>query len=615
MEDEMIEMLVLEGFGKIVEAPNHEKIAVILADRAKLLEDLDAAQNQIDSLKKQAKQSSDSISLSSSSHNKNDDMEIIRVMQADKIRLCDKIDLLESEIEIIRSTNSKLSHQINDLRTQYDELSYQNTLNLNRIRDLSKENEELKAKQILKDNKSDLEEALELSKLELSKISKDNSNLKEEIDKLYDEIGSFEVENRQLKLENKNFKQEIETLNNELDELMQFKANYERLKIEYDKLHASLKHHDKLLNEKLTSPRIQSPNSPTNLTPSCSFKSASKPENLSIDSNNKTTPQLELEWIRGENEKLLLDLEKVQSKLNSKIEQYSQLKEQLEDKNQEMKVFIEKCEKQQTVQEDFLSMQKRIIDLEHELSAEKEDRLKDLDQHEEKMRDLLKKNDQLWSQANNAEQNYKSTMHVIQEQVLMLENQDSKLREYLTSISTLQTELSDLYLKKEGLESKLTDMSQKHDELCKNYDELNQLKQEENQSNKKEIVLFNSKLSELNKSLKRKESKIQDLQLEITSLNKEKVFIISQNENNHTKVMQDMLSLQEKFTDVNFKFKKLREESEILNQNIKEKNEIKESLERNISNLKISLKQESIEKNDTKEKNKQLEVLIAKVRI
>lgn len=76
------------------------------------------------------------------------------------------------------------------------------------------------------------------------------------------------------------------------------------------------------------------------------------------------SPNLELEWIRGQNEKLLLDLEKTENKLKAKIEQNNNLKAQLAAKDDEMKSFIEKYEKEHTTDNDLLKQQKKVqIDL------------------------------------------------------------------------------------------------------------------------------------------------------------------------------------------------------------------------------------------------------------
>ena len=101
--------------------------------------------------------------------------------------------------------------------------------------------------------------------------------------------------------------------------------------------------------------------------------------------------KLELDWIRGENEKLLLDLEKVQLKLNEKSLSLTSLKVLLAEKDEQMGVFISKYENQnQTNDDDLLSMQKKVLELEHMLSAERDEKLVELESNEERQKDLLK---------------------------------------------------------------------------------------------------------------------------------------------------------------------------------------------------------------------------------
>ena len=101
---------------------------------------------------------------------------------------------------------------------------------------------------------------------------------------------------------------------------------------------------------------LKSP-SKSNLTPSTSFRSKSQIDGSNIE---EAKSKLELEWIRGENEKLLLDLEKVQEKLDEKIHSYNILKEQLIEKDEKMNEFINKYEKNQTDNDDLLNLQKNV---------------------------------------------------------------------------------------------------------------------------------------------------------------------------------------------------------------------------------------------------------------
>jgi len=52
-------------------------------------------------------------------------------------------------------------------------------------------------------------------------------------------------------------------------------------------------------------------------------------------------------------------------------------------------------------------MQKKMLELEHLLAGEKEERLAEMETNEERQRDLLKRNDSLWSQLTSMEESYK----------------------------------------------------------------------------------------------------------------------------------------------------------------------------------------------------------------
>lgn len=353
-------MLILEGFGRIVGAPNHEKIASILADRAKILDELNRLKKeQQQTMGKEATQSSTSTPT-------------MRNLE-------DKLGLLEDEVRILRSTNENLSEQLNEMLKTSEKLKSGDHEEVRKEEDKVEEENNSPSP---KDDEKDDEEEASFLRLELNKSNKDNLQLKVEIEKLYDEISQFEKERKQLKDENKKnliqidemkhelelkqaqedviktLKKEIDTLNNELDDLVEYKANYDRLKNDYDKLSSSLKQHEKILNEKLTSPR----KSVSALSPGGANKDeAAETTTTTTASKSLGSPQLELDWIRGQNEKLLLDLEKTESKLNDKITQYNELKAQLEEKDDAMKTFISRIEKEQTTEDDLLKLQKKVI--------------------------------------------------------------------------------------------------------------------------------------------------------------------------------------------------------------------------------------------------------------
>lgn len=81
----------------------------------------------------------------------------------------------------MRSTNENLSNQLTEL---LDSSAEQGTF----VNKMSKSD----------DNLEENEEA-SLLRLEVSKLDKDNMQLKMEVEKLYDEIGQFEIETKQLK--------------------------------------------------------------------------------------------------------------------------------------------------------------------------------------------------------------------------------------------------------------------------------------------------------------------------------------------------------------------------------------------------------------------------------
>ena len=93
-------MLILEGFGNIVAAPNHEKIACILADRAKLLSDLNNLKNE------KLKITSD-YSMSPDSNTTDRTSEKIRLLN-------EKINLLEDETIELKDLNYKVTNFIKE---------------------------------------------------------------------------------------------------------------------------------------------------------------------------------------------------------------------------------------------------------------------------------------------------------------------------------------------------------------------------------------------------------------------------------------------------------------------------------------------------------------------
>lgn len=605
-------MLVLEGFGNIVSLPTHQKIAVLLADREKLNDEIKRLKCELDA-------------------------------HPDKTS---KLNKYTDEIEALKLVNDKLTRETIELKNQIANLE-----------DINKENEEILLENInykseldkMKANKKPLLSAqtsidydedtiaiLEASKIEIAKLKEDNINLKLEIDKLYDEIGQFEFENKQLRDESKKFvfevehlksqldqtsqvmqtsdneeikklKQEILDLNNELDDLVQIKDTYdalkqdhESLKLDYDKLNATIQ---------LNSEKLQS-----------AFKQ-SKHETVLVDTTKANNNiQLELQWIKNENAKLVLELEKEQTKLKEKTEQYNVLKQELKEKDEQMNTFITKYESKETSQDDLLKLQKRIIDLEQKLAEEKETHLAEMESNEERQKDLLKRNDQMWSQSSKLEKNYKEAMEIMRQQTERIFVSDKKI----TELEKTQIELDDylkqeklinenLHSKKEDLELKLTDLMSQLDESKEANLKLTQEMLESNQKNEQKIKKLQSEINDLNEQMKDLDKLNFNLKLDVDSLNKEKAFIIGQNESTHQKVLHDYLNLQEKYTSVNYEFNKVRKDNLELEAQLKERDQLLHQFEYEKNQLGLNLKQETRDKADLNEKLRQFELTISKV--
>ena len=581
MSEELIEMLVYEGFGNIVGAPNHEKISALLADRASKIDELNRLKKELEETRSGAAEIE---TLKLVNEKLTNDMAKLKSLN-------NNLEEINRENEVILSENISLKSEINKLH-----------------RNISSEHDEQLA-------------LIEQNHIEIGKLKEDNFQLKMEIDRLYDEIGSFEVENKQLRDEAKrdNFdevkklKQEVEDLNEELDELIQYKANYESLKLDFDKLNATVQLNSSSQQEL----NLKSP-SKTSLTSSSSFKTKAANQVQENQDNSK----LELEWIRRENEKILLDLEKVQEKLNDKTQSYNELKSQLAIKDEQMNEFINKYEKHQTNKDDVLQLQKKVLDLEHLLTNEKEEKIVELEMNEERQKDLLKRNDSLWSQLTNMEQKYKETMDIVRQQTERIHGLETQLSEYEAKVNELDDLIGHEKELKENLRAHNESLRVKLDETINNLDDskakhlkLNQSFTEEAEKTNSQINLLNDKIAELNGVVKELEKVNAALKLEIDGLVKEKTFIIAQNESAHAKVMQDYLMLQEKFTDVSYQLNKLSKENGQMLGLIQEKETHLNMLENEKSQLGLSLKQEGREKLDALDNVKHLDSLNSKVNI
>jgi chromosome segregation ATPase len=413
-------MLVLEGFGNIVSSPTHEKIAVILADRLKLLDELN-----------QLKQKNGIVNT--------------------KKEFISHIDSLEDEIEMLKGANRKLSSELDQFRLmsiERQEKLKDTDSDCQTIRDADSN----RLTMIDEEDTNINEVELETIRLEMNKVNEDNLNLKLEIDKLYDEIASLELQNKTLKNESKQqlktslkMKQEIDDLNNELDELIQVKENYAKLKVEYNELTLKLKESTQSSSTSSTSSPSQSPS------------------------------LLELDWIRNENEKLLIDLEQTQIKLNNKLEENNQLNHKLSLKDGDI---LQK-------QNDLKEAQNRINELESSLIKQRDI----ITANEQKQRDLT----ELTIQLKEIEEKNKDSLCII-------EHQNDKLDEM------------EEIIKEKNLNDKRVQSQYKRDIECRD-NELTELKRLINDE-------LNIKLKELTKTIKINEMDIEVLRGERDSLKK-----------------------------------------------------------------------------------------------
>jgi hypothetical protein len=124
---------------------------------------------------------------------------------------------------------------------------------------------------------------------------------------------------------------------------------------------------------------------------------------------------------------------------------------------------------------------------------------------------------------------------------------------------------------------------------------------------------LNSEIEDLKLKAENYEKQEFNFKLEVESLNKEIKFICGQNEQQNSKLLQDFLSLQEKYAKVSFEVEKLNENSMEQARVLNEKNELAAKKENEKSELTKTLEQEKWEKNQLREKIRNLESLNEKV--
>lgn len=285
-----------------------------------------------------------------------------------------------------------------------------------------------------------------------------------------------------------------------------------------------------------------------------------------------------------------------------------------------MKEFIQKYESKETTQDDVLELQKKILDLEQLINQEREDHSHEIESNEERQKDLLKRNDHLWSQLTKLEKNYKDAIDVIKQQTSNIETLEGKLKEVEKAMNDLREEkdCETLYKEKvieknENLNKVLEETKTNLRDAQNNILKINKERDEENETNRIVIEDLNYKITKLKEQISGLDQEITNLKLDIDSLNKEKAFIITQNENAQQKMMQDYLNLQEKHTNINYLYNRATKENTELSA-VVQKNESKiAGLESEKTELNQALKQETREKLDSLERIKHLDSTIVKV--
>ena len=205
--------------------------------------------------------------------------------------------------------------------------------------------------------------------------------------------------------------------------------------------------------------------------------------------------------------------------------------------------------------------------MEHLLSNEKEERVSEIESNEELQNDLLKRNDSLWSQLANMEQNYKDTVGIVRQQTERIQELETQLRENDANNRSLDDQVKCEKLLNESLAKKSDDLSSKLADAVKHLNDLKVSCEEEKGNYEFQIREKNAAIKMLEENIQQLTGQVNDLgqlvsglRLDVEAVNKEKSFIIGQNESAHSKVMQDFLALQEKHTDVSYQLNRASKE-------------------------------------------------------
>ena len=321
----------------------------------------------------------------------------------------------------------------------------------------------------------------------------------------------------------------------------------------------------------------------------------SKQQQQQQQQQQQVKPQLELDWIRGENEKLLLEMERLQTKMADKTRQCVQMREQLASREAEWRSFVNKCDRNALSNADVVDSQRRVLALEEQVRACRDEHMQTIDANEERQNDLLKRNDQLWLQLTQLETSYNEALDVLRERTRSLEVAEARRAESDAHSLSAQSERDAERALKEAAEAKVSQLQHQLDE-CKRM-------REASEARESELLAEKSVLGERVETLERAE---RAFRAEIESLGKEKAFIVGQSVVTHEKLLSDLLSLQDKQTSASCQLETARAECEQMRAALGDKQARVAQLEASAAQLSAQLKRETDEKLDGLERIKTL---------
>jgi hypothetical protein len=131
---------------------------------------------------------------------------------------------------------------------------------------------------------------------------------------------------------------------------------------------------------------------------------------------------MELDWIKRENEKILLENEQLQMKLSDSKNNIEQLKLELKQNDERMKNFIEIIDKSQYKPEELITLQKEIQRLNENLNLNNENFDKTNEDYELKIQESNQVNENLWNKLKLYEENLQEQLDLVKLKVIYAYN-------------------------------------------------------------------------------------------------------------------------------------------------------------------------------------------------